>query len=85
MNTNAIKRFREIFREDSTTSKAQMKLQFESFLDLELDTARQEGADKVVDYVEAECEWVKADVADGHDGYYQVWVGDIDKLKAITK
>jgi len=49
MNTNAIKRFREIFREDSTTSKAQMKLQFESFLETELNTARQEGADRVLE------------------------------------
>lgn len=29
------------------------------------------GQDSIVDYIEAECEWVKEDVADGNYGYFR--------------
>lgn len=30
------------------------------------------GKEHAKDYIEAECQWVKEDVEDGHDGYFQV-------------
>ncbi len=38
------------------------------------------GKEESKDYIEAECVWVKEDVADGNDGYYQVRRSDIKEL-----
>jgi hypothetical protein len=43
------------------------------------------GVEECKDYIEAECDWVKEDVADGNDGYYQVRQSDIEALTRLSE
>lgn len=43
--------------------------------------AEQRGRDMAVDYIEAECQFVKQDVHDGNDGYFIAMNGDLESAR----
>lgn len=56
----------------------------EDFISVIEEKAEQRGAEAVVDYVEAECEWVKEDVPDGNDGYFMIRASQLEKARKLN-
>lgn len=55
----------------------------ETWVEEALTEAMMKGEANIVDYIEAECEWVKEDVHDGNNGYYKVYSSDIAKARTL--